>query len=355
MNTVKRVSVLLAILALSPVAWGQIATNEPPSTNEAPLSLAVDLVDGSRLVGVPDIASIPVQTVYAKMDLPLKQVQTMKWEPDREMAVFEIRNGDRIKGAMILKTLELRTVFGKVSVAIEDIKGLSVLLAGGALPHALEKGLVLHYAFDRDEGNIVTDLSGKANNGIVHGAKWIPLAKGGACSFEGRSYIETPHNPSLNITRRITISAWILLRTIPPYACWPAVVEKRSGQPGSGYALLQCSESSAVKLESAGIGSVNTKNPLPLNTWVHVAGTYDGDKMQLYVNGALDSTTANTSGSIIECATSVFIGRRSYEPVFFNGVLDEIMIFNRGLSAGEVKQIYDAHKRWEQAPEKEDR
>lgn len=349
MNTIKHMWVLLAVLALIPIAWGQIATNEEP------LRLNVDLVDGSRIIGVPNIASISVQTAYAKLDIPLKQVEAVTVEQDREQAVFEMRNGDRVKGAMLLKTLEIQTAFGKVLVAIEQINDLSVLLAGGTLPDALKQGLVLHYAFDRDEGDIVTDLSGKGNNGIVHGARWIPLVKGGAYKFEGRSYLEVPHSQSLNITRQITISARVLLRTIPPYACWPAIVEKRSGQPGSGYALLQCSESSAVKLESAGIGSVNTRNSLPLNTWVHIAGTYDGDKMQLYVNGALDSTMANARGDILECATSVFIGRRSYEPVFFNGVLDEIMIFSRGLSAGEVKQIYDIQKRWEQAPEKADR
>ena len=81
MGTIKRMSVLLAVLALIPLAWGQIATNEPP------LSLAIDLMDGSRIIGVPSIASIPVQTAYAKLDIALKHVRSITMEQDREMAV----------------------------------------------------------------------------------------------------------------------------------------------------------------------------------------------------------------------------------------------------------------------------
>lgn len=97
------------------------------------LRLMIDLADGSRVVGVPNIVSIPVQTAYAKLDIDLKHVRIITMEKDHELAVFEMKNGDRIKGAMLLKTLDLKTAFGKVSVGVDQIDKIAVL-TGGSLP-----------------------------------------------------------------------------------------------------------------------------------------------------------------------------------------------------------------------------
>ena len=46
---------------------------------EPQLRLALDLVDGSHIIGLPSIDSVPVQTSYAKMDIPLKQLIFPTW------------------------------------------------------------------------------------------------------------------------------------------------------------------------------------------------------------------------------------------------------------------------------------
>ncbi len=115
------------VLLMSVLAWGMHARAEPePAADELPLSLAVDLVDGSRVVGVPGITSLSVQTSYARLEVELKHVRTIAMEPDRELAVFEMRNGDRLKGALLIRELELKTAFGDVKLGADQVARITV-------------------------------------------------------------------------------------------------------------------------------------------------------------------------------------------------------------------------------------
>ena len=98
------------------------------------LRLVLELTDGSRLVGTPGIESVPVQTSYARMDVPLRQLVTVRIDADHETASLDLKNGDKVKGVVNLSPIKLETVFGKVSVGIENIRELRVVLSGGVLP-----------------------------------------------------------------------------------------------------------------------------------------------------------------------------------------------------------------------------
>lgn len=106
---------------------------------ELPLRLEMDLVDGSRLIGTPSLATVPVQTPYAKMDVPLTQIQSLKIGDDHETVTLDLLNGDKLTGVISLKPIELKTVFGTVAVGIEHIQQLDIVLSGGTG----QKGLVL--------------------------------------------------------------------------------------------------------------------------------------------------------------------------------------------------------------------
>jgi hypothetical protein len=75
---------------------------------------------------------------------------------------------------------------------------------------------------------------------------------------------------------------------------------------------------------------------LPLNAWTHLAATYDGAALRLYVNGALASTRAMT-GPITASASPLRIGGNTIWGEFFNGVIDELRIYNRALTAQEIQ------------------
>jgi len=145
MSILKHLSVILVGLTSS-VCQAEIAIEAPaareapemPSTSSAakpepialvviPLRLAITLVDGSHIIGVPRIESIPVQTSYAKMDIPLTLVRSIKIGDDHEGASFELQNGDMIKGILSLKPLELETVFGSITVDVQHIATVSII------------------------------------------------------------------------------------------------------------------------------------------------------------------------------------------------------------------------------------
>ena len=107
---------VLSATALVGTAWAGEEKETGPQ-----FSLELDLVDGSHIVGTPSIKSISVQTSYAKMDIPLKQIVSITFHDDHEMASIDLRNGDKIKGVLDLPPLELATIVGDVSVAIEHV------------------------------------------------------------------------------------------------------------------------------------------------------------------------------------------------------------------------------------------
>ena len=100
----------------------------PADTNITPerIRLDLDLVDGSRVIGVPTVTSVPIQTPYAKMDIPLAQIQTIKMGDDHENVSITMANGDKMEGVLTMAVLEVATVFGRVSVGIEHVKQIAV-------------------------------------------------------------------------------------------------------------------------------------------------------------------------------------------------------------------------------------
>lgn len=106
----------LMTMALTGTAWS--GQDRP----DRQVRLELNLADGSRLVGTPEIESLPVQTSYAKMDIPLQQILAIKMEDNHETAAFDLKNGDKLKGVLTLGPIKLETVFGKVSIGIEHIK-----------------------------------------------------------------------------------------------------------------------------------------------------------------------------------------------------------------------------------------
>lgn len=119
--------VVLLMMSVSGIAWADDKTNDAPQR----LRLELDLDDGSHVVGIPGIESIPVQTTFAKMDITLKQITTIRIEEDHENASFDLLNGDKLKGVIKLEPIKLDTAFGVVKIGIEHIRTINVVSGGG--------------------------------------------------------------------------------------------------------------------------------------------------------------------------------------------------------------------------------
>jgi Concanavalin A-like lectin/glucanases superfamily len=91
--------------------------------------------------------------------------------------------------------------------------------------------------------------------------------------------------------------------------------------------------------------SVNTHFVCNSSDWTHVAGTFDGTDMKLYINGVLADTN-NSPKSISGFDKELVLGCYSYNnfPIYWAGSIDDLFIYNRALSQAEVSRLYNLHK-----------
>jgi hypothetical protein len=334
---------MLATMAVVGRSWAGL-----DMTSEAPQQprLELVLVDGSRIIGVTGVQSVRMETSYAKMDVPLKQVLAIKVDENHETASLDLRNGDKLKGVINLEPMKLDTAFGKVSIGIEHIKEVRVTLTGGALPEALKRGLVLHYSFDRDEGVRVPDESGKENAGEVKGPKWTPKGKsGGACSFDGVDDYVVHSTRSLGPDGSpYSVSVWFKTTSIAPTTWFLLSGNSPSAYPRNAGDLFVTPEGSVHFGANDRDQRVHSKNgAAAVDTWCHVVGVANGKTRRLYVNGQLADVNLGQANDA-QWHTDRLIGTRALPETFFSGLIDEVMIFDRALSDNEARQLYDVHK-----------
>ena len=135
---------------------------------------------------------------------------------------------------------------------------------------------------------------------------------------------------SLNLTTGMTAEAWVNPTALGN--TYRAVVfSERPGQRGLR-ALRRPSGSQFPTGEVFvdGCRDANGTAVLPLNTWTHLAETYDGSSVRLYVNGTLGSTAA-AAGSMASSSNPLRIGGNSIWGEYFSGLIDEVRVYNRAL------------------------
>jgi hypothetical protein len=203
-------------------------------------------------------------------------------------------------------------------------------------------GLVGYWKFDDGSGTTTVDSSGSGNNGTLNGGtRWTSGLFGSALDFDGvNDYVDCGANTSLDITAKVTLSAWVKTRDSGNSQYNPFV-----GKGDTSYALQhQNGNNIEFFIYDAGAwpyarmtGVTSSFN----GTWHHVAGTYDGSELKVYVDGLLRGTTAHT-GAIATSTYAVSMGRNSQQTTrYYEGLIDEVRIYNRALSASEIAYLAD--------------
>jgi Concanavalin A-like lectin/glucanases superfamily/Chitobiase/beta-hexosaminidase C-terminal domain/Family of unknown function (DUF6298)/Putative collagen-binding domain of a collagenase len=199
-------------------------------------------------------------------------------------------------------------------------------------------GLVAAFGFNEGTGTTVTDVSGNNNNGTISGATWTTQGRyGAALGFDGANdWITINDAPSLDLTTGLTLEAWVF--PAATQTGWRTVVQKE--QPnGTTYYLHANSEMNAPAT-GVFVGNeqqLSGSSPLPENTWTHLAATYDGSQMRLYVNG-VQVAARSQSGVVATSTGALRIGGNSVWGEYFIGWIDEVRIYNRSLSLAEIQQ-----------------
>jgi len=200
-------------------------------------------------------------------------------------------------------------------------------------------GLVAAYGFDEGSGTGTGDVSGNHNNGVVNGATWTPNGHfGKALSFGSGARVTVNDAASLHLSSGMTLEAWVNPNSLN--GSWMNLVFKPNGDPGTtnpSYLLQGCSPSASAPSVYINAASSNLAAPgaLPLNTWSHVAATYDGATLRFFVNGLLVASRAQT-GTIAASTDALTIGGNAYSGQNWSGLIDEVRVYNRALSATEI-------------------
>jgi predicted MPP superfamily phosphohydrolase len=205
---------------------------------------------------------------------------------------------------------------------------------------------IAYWSFD-NAGDPSHDDSGNGHNGTVNGAVSVIGKCGKALSFDGSGdYVYVPDSPSLNPSNAITIAAWI--RPYSFVSSWTPVVTKSNWESGSptttkGYVLEFNQSNSGIRFYIDGPGNTGAMTDVvavPLNEWTHVVGVYDGATVRLYVNNIAYSPV-NCSIDIPSSGGDLYIGRSFAAPNrYFNGLMDEVRIYDRALNTAEIEELY---------------
>src|SRR5439155_1719013 len=205
----------------------------------------------------------------------------------------------------------------------------AVILIGAPSPRAATAGLVAAYAFGEGAGTTVADLSGNANTGTISNATWTAAGRNGnALTFNGtNSWVTVADAASLHLAGALTLEAWVR-PTAAMGTSWRTVLLKQQTAE-LAYALYANSDTSTPTV-IAYVGSeqyARGASQLALNTWTHLAGTYDGATLRFYVNGVQVSSRALT-GSIVSSTAPLRIGGNSVWGEYFAGVIDDVRVYN---------------------------
>jgi len=283
--------------------------------------------------------------------------------PDNEAAQQAV---DAIKKATVKVSRSVRVIgnaqagdqpFGQLSeVRIWGI-GLSadeIAVNSKTLLNGNEPGLLAYYPMGEADGENVRDHSGNGNNGTVSGASWwasaAPIGSQAkrVMQFDGfNDYVEVPYEPALNPSQ-FTVSLWV----------------KITGEEGAGRSLLTSSDADAKGGYSIQANSINKWEltvghgnwstiigpDVVSNIWTHIASTYDGNMLRLYVDGVLCGTLETAYTPNGSCPLRIAAAGAGGSPVhFFSGQMAELRVWDVACTQADIQA--DMHNRVsEQSP-----
>jgi len=135
----------------------------------------------------------------------------------------------------------------------------------------------------------------------------------------------------------ITVMAWVWLNVTDQH-----IVSKADDAASKGWELDREPDGCTFAAKIGASWRSSTKASCNYGEWVHVAGTYDGDALRVYVNGALGDSDAGYAAAITSAAgNNLYVGKVTWSATTLNGLIDDVRIYNRTLSASEISGIYN--------------
>ena len=191
-----------------------------------------------------------------------------------------------------------------------------------------------------------TDSSGNGNDGSVNGTTdYINSPMGQAFSFNGATCVHVEDSDSLDITQA-TLEAWVK-PGVYPQASYARIVFKGTNYPFVEPLYFLAYDSTGrymrmvVYIGGLGKTAISTTALMDTNKWYHIAGTYDGTDVKIYVDNVLEGTTSVSADGDIDIGTQALgIGRNPEANSYgYEGLIDEVRIWNTALTIGQLGSV----------------
>ena len=246
------------------------------------------------------------------------------------------------------RALSAAEIKGLYDVGADDKTNSSASQAQGT--GRLDSGLTGYWPLDENTSTSAADASTNGTAGtLTNGPTWTTGQIGSAVTFDGTNDYISVGTGTVGIpagSKGLTLSSFVKVTTFQSYT---VMIGKSHTSTYGGWQLNTNADTGnrfggGVNVSGAWT-AITSANTYSTGVWYHVAMTYDGVAMRLYVNGALDNTVA-AAGSIQYAtneAAEVNIGRNPASDVpsrYLTGSLDEVRVYNRTLSADEIAQLY---------------
>lgn len=204
----------------------------------------------------------------------------------------------------------------------------------------INTGLVGYWNFDEGSGSTAYDGSGYSNDGAIYGATWTSGISGSALYFDGvDDYVMIGDSISLNPSE-ITVIVWVKINEMSiEYA---HIISKWGPVGNAGYALyLQNDATVGFSIHDGTSNTCVTSTPLIPNKWYQVVASVDGSSLKIYLNGNFVNFLNSNSQPMDDTNTLTFGKENTINKWYFNGVIDEVHIYDRALSEAEIQTLYN--------------
>ena len=191
-----------------------------------------------------------------------------------------------------------------------------------------------------------TDSSGNFNHGVPYNNPTWDAGSGKidrTADFDGvNDYISVPNSSGLQFTNQLTISAWIKGDSWGFFGSVDAIVRKGRYNPNN-YQLAIADRRVALMLDDGDAGGIRGDTVLETGRWYHVAATWNGSVVKIYVDSLLDNGSTDSRGGSIPTDTEpLYIGGRPGGDLF-DGRIDDIQIYNWCLNQTDIDGIKDGN------------
>ncbi|UCD49331.1 MAG: hypothetical protein JSW27_17580 [Phycisphaerales bacterium] len=224
------------------------------------------------------------------------------------------------------------------------------------IPLSDDPNLVGQWTFDGDSGGVVLDQSGHGGHAVLVGDVQIVAGiEGEGLQFDGSNgeYAEAPNHVGVTGTGARTVSAWIKTAALGEIASWGQNV---AGQKWIFRVQGDNGVTGAIRVEVNGgyqVGTIDVRD----DEWHHVAAVLADDgspnvtEIGLYVDGFLENNSASLDEPIDTADGVVRIGQAPWGSRPFNGLIDDVRIYDKAFSEDEMRQVFgDVAIAWQPQP-----